>query len=220
MAAQHATQKAARPSDDSDLQSATPICFGNRSSCVAARVILIIIAAAMSLGTAGCAGPYADDVSSKDLRVMRAMVDIACKLDAERIIVSDRPAIPRASDDHDTDHKNVQFGINFDLRLADRARWPRGQVCAAVRVVSDSAIVAALASKTEFPGSWDNFKAKFGGAHSLMRISLPVYSSDGRHAVIYTTGRCPYTCGAGFYHQLEKTYEGWKITNSAKAWSL
>jgi hypothetical protein len=45
--------------------------------------------------TAGCADPYADDVSSEDVRVMHAMVDIACMVDAERIVVSDHPAIPR-----------------------------------------------------------------------------------------------------------------------------
>jgi len=171
------------------------------------------------LAIAGCANPYADNVSSEDLRVMGAMVAIACKLNAERIVVSDRPAIPRQRDLHDTDGRNIQFGIDLDRRLARTARWPRGQVCAAVRVASDSAIKDALENETGYPGSWTNFSTRFGGARSLMRISLPVYSDDGKHAVVYTTGRCPYTCGAGFYHELAKTYEGWKITNSSIAWT-
>lgn len=168
--------------------------------------------------TAGCADPYADDVSSEDVRVMHAMVDIACKVDAERIVVSDHPAIPRASDLHDTDGHNVRFGLDFDRRLAREARWPRGQVCPAVRVASDSAISNALEQGSGLSGSWENFSTQFGGARSLMKISLPVYSADGNHAVVYTTGRCPYNCGAGFYHELKKTYEGWQITNSVNAW--
>jgi hypothetical protein len=60
--------------------------------------------------------------------------------------------------------------------------------------------------------------ATFGGARSLMKISLPVYSSDGKRAVVYATGSCPYTCGEGIYNELEKTRSGWRITNSVIAW--
>lgn len=180
---------------------------------------LFLIAAVPFLAIGCTADPYADDVHSEDLRAMRAMVDISCKLDVERVVVSDHPAIPRESELHDTDHRNVQFGIDFDLRLARDARWPKGKICPAVSVVSDSAIATALAHETGFPGSWENFMATFGGAHSVMRISLPVFSRDGKHAVIYTSSTCPYTCGAGFYHELEKTYEGWKIVTSRNAWT-
>jgi len=186
--------------------------------------IRVFVSAGLLAGTllsiASCANPYADDVNSEDMRVMRAVVSIACKVDSERIVVSDRPAIPRRSDDlHDADSQNIQFGINFDRRLARAARWPRGKVCPAVRVASDAVIKEALENETGYPGSWTSFSTRFGGARSLMRISLPVYSDDGKHAVVYTTGRCPYTCGEGFYQELEKTYEGWKITNSAIAWT-
>jgi hypothetical protein len=179
-----------------------------------------LMVAATAFIAAGCtADPDADEVSTEDLRVMRAIVEISCKLDAEPVVVSDRPAIPRESHIHDTGEKNVQFGIDFDRRLARTARWPLGQICPAVRVVSDPVISAALANETGFSGSWENFIARFGGARTLMRISLPVYSPDGRHAVIYTVGSCPYNCGEGFYNELEKTYQGWKVTNSTLAWT-
>ena len=181
---------------------------------------LVFVVAATILVATGCTeDPYADEVNSEDLRVMRAMVEISCKLDVEQVVISDRPAIPRESHIDDTGEKNVQFGIDFDRRLARTARWPRGEICPAVRVVSDRAISSALAKETGFSGSWESFIAKFGGARTLMRISLPVYSADGKHAVIYTAGSCPYTCGAGFYHELEKSYEGWKITSSINAWT-
>jgi hypothetical protein len=67
--------------------------------------------------------------------------------------------------------------------------------------------------------SWDHFMARFAGAHSVMRISLPVYSRDGNRAVVHTTGDCPYRCGTGFYHELEKTFDGWRIAKSAIAWT-
>ena len=85
-----------------------------------------------------------------------------------------------------------------------------------VRVAGDTSIVTALARDST---NWVHFIAAFDGAHTLMRISLPVYSSDGKRAVIYTEGNCPYTCGAGFYHELEKTRSGWRIVSSANAWT-
>ena len=195
---------------------------GNR--CVTERMAegstpRVLIAAVFLLATGCTADPDADEVGSEDLRAMRAMVDLSCKLDVERLVVSAVPAIPRESDLHDTDNRNVQFGIDFDRRLARDARWPQGQICPAVRVVSDSAIATALANETGFPGSWENFIATFGGARAVMRISLPVFSPDGNHAVIYTSSNCPYTCGEGFYHELEKTYEGWKIVSSRNVWT-
>jgi hypothetical protein len=178
--------------------------------------LLFFLAAAVCL-VAGCsADPIADEVSAEDERVMRTMIDISCKLGVEHIVIADRPAVPRQSDLHDTDGHNVQFGIDFDRRIAREARWPRGKVCPVVRVVSDSAIDDVLAHDDM---SWDRFMARFTGAHSVMKISLPVYSRDGKRAVVYTTGVCPYRCGTGFYHELEKTYDGWRIAQSAIAWT-
>ena len=85
-----------------------------------------------------------------------------------------------------------------------------------VRVVADSTINDLLARDTE---GWTQFIAAFDGARSLMKISLPVYSEDGRWAALYTSGSCPFRCGAGFYHELEKTRSGWRIVSSVKAWT-
>jgi hypothetical protein len=110
----------------------------------------------------------------------------------------------------------VQFGIDFNQRIARQARWPRGEVCPVVHVIAHSAIESVLARDTR---SWDGFIGTFDGARSLMRISLPVYSADGKRAVVYTTSSCPYTCGSGFYHELEKTRSGWRIASSVIAWT-
>jgi hypothetical protein len=187
------------------------------SMAAKSRTFLTFAFAVTSCVLAGCfADPLADDVSSEDERVMRAMVDISCKLGVEKLIVSDRPAVPRRTDIHAADGRNLQFGIDLDQRVAREARWPLGKICPVVRVVADSAIKTARAHDTE---SWEKFIATFDGARSLTRISLPVYSRDGKRAVLYTTGTCPYTCGAGFYHELERTHSGWRITSSVNAWT-
>jgi hypothetical protein len=176
----------------------------------------LVITAAMVFALAGCfADPYADRVSAEDERVMRAMVDISCKLGVESIVISNRPAVPRQSSLRGAESKNVRFGIDINQRIARVARWPKGEICPFVHVVENSLIEIVLARDTK---SWDKFFAAFDGARSLMRISLPVYSRDGKRAVIYTTGTCPYTCGAGFYHELEKTRSGWRIASSVNAW--
>ena len=134
----------------------------------------------------------------------------------ERLVLSDKPAIARPSHLYETGGRNIQFGMDLDRRIAHEARWPRGRVCAVVRVVADSSIKTVLANDTQ---SWEKFIAAFDGARSLMRISLPVYSQDGKRAVIYTESTCPYTCGGGFYHELEKTHSGWRIIGSLNAWT-
>lgn len=188
---------------------------------MAARIFLAgLIAASLVFCTAGCsADPYADEVSREDLRVMRALVDISCKLEVEKVVISDRPAIPREGEAGDSARRVASWRSELARRPAHEARWPVGQICSAVRVVAEGRITQALENETGFPGSWRNFKSTFGGSRTLMRISLPVYSPDGKHAVVYTEGSCPYTCGAGFYHELEKTHKGWKILTSVNAWT-
>ena len=181
------------------------------------RALVTSFVAMTACAVAGCfADPHADKVSAKDERVMRAMVEISCKLGVERLVVSDRPAVPRRGDLHNAGGRNVQFGIDINQRIAHEARWPPGQICPVVRVVADSTIENVLAQDTT---TWEKFIASFEGARSLMRISLPVYSHDGKRAVIYTSGSCPYTCGAGFYHELEETHSGWQIIDSVIAWT-
>jgi hypothetical protein len=180
------------------------------------RASLLTIAAMATCALSGChADPFADAVNSEDSRIMQAMVAISCKLGVERIVISDLPAAPGEGGQRVTGRPNMHFGLDVSRRIARQARWPVGAVCPSVQVTADSNIENVLEHDTP---SWDKFKAAFGGAHSLMRISLPVYSRDGTRAVVYTTGTCPYTCGAGFYHLLEKSFSGWRIANSEIAW--
>ena len=155
-----------------------------------------------------CTPADGNHITRTDLEVLDTLVGVACRLET-REIVSDLPAAARGS----------HYGIDLSDRAPRRARWPHGKVCSTVRVAHDSAIRAALAEDTQQPPPWLGFKARFDGAATLLRVSLPAYSKDGRRAVVYTSSTCPYTCGAGFFHELVKTPTGWRIAHSAPAWT-
>jgi hypothetical protein len=169
------------------------------------RLFLIVCLAALYTA---CTPVEGDHVTRTDMQVLDALVGIACKLDT-REIVSDVPVAAQGR----------HFGLDLSSRTPRRARWPRDEVCPAVRVARDSAIRAALNEDTQQPPPWLGFKARFGGASTLLRVSLPVYSADGRRAVVYTSSTCPYRCGAGFFHELVKTPTGWRIEHSEPAWT-
>lgn len=157
---------------------------------------------------AACTPADGNHVTRTDLEVLDALVALDCKLET-REIISDLPA--------SADGKH--FGIELSMRTAEQARWPHERVCPTVRVARDAVIHAALSADTQRPPPWLGFKARFDGAATLLRVSLPVYSEDGRRAVIYTSRTCPYRCGAGFYHELVKRPEGWRIEHSDPAWT-
>jgi hypothetical protein len=169
------------------------------------RLLLVTVLVALC---SACTPADGNHVTRNDMEVLGTLVGVACKLETPEII-SDLPA--SASGSH--------FGLDLSERALRHARWPHEKLCSAVRVARDSTIRAALAEDTERPSPWAGFKARFDGAATLLRVSLPVYSDDGRRAVVYTSSTCPYTCGAGFFHELVKTPEGWRIEHSDPAWT-
>lgn len=169
------------------------------------RTLVLSLLAALCTA---CAPADGNHVTRTDVAVLDALVGVACRLET-REIISDLPA--SASGTH--------YGLDLSGRAVRRARWPHEKLCSSVRVARDSTIRAALAADTERPPPWAGFKARFDGAATLLRVSLPVYSADGRHAVVYTSSTCPYTCGAGFFHELVKTPDGWRIEHSDPAWT-
>jgi len=156
---------------------------------------------------AACAPADGNHVTRTDIAVLDTLVGVACRLET-REIIADLPAAATGS----------HFGIDMSERRLQRARWPREKLCPTVRVARDATIRAALREDTQQPSPWLGFKNRFEGAATLLRVSLPVYSEDGRRAVVYTSSTCPYRCGAGFYHELVKTPEGWRIEHSEPAW--
>jgi hypothetical protein len=152
-------------------------------------------------------------VAGEDVRVLRAIVKSACALQSKQI-VSDLPITPFNEVLGDNGAPIARFGLNLDVRSPGEVRWPQGDICATVRVVDDAVVKEVLSHETSIPPRWTFFRKQFDDAKRLMRISLPAYSADGRTAVVYAEGTCPYTCGAGFFYELRKSGNEWTIARS------
>jgi hypothetical protein len=183
-----------------------------------ARTSTLLFLTSVTVLLSGCQpGPLDDAVSRNDVKVLDALLRTSCKVETKEII-SDLPATPYGiTTAHGAKH-DVRFGLDLAARPAHRARWPKKKMCKTARVVPDAEIQRAFANDTQ-PPMWIEFGKAFDGALHLMRVSLPVYSPDGSRAVVYTSGTCPFVCGAGFYHELRRTGFGeWEITRSENAW--
>jgi hypothetical protein len=157
-------------------------------------------------------------ISSTDMRVLEAIVKPACDFEWNEII-SDLPATPYRAASLGELQPNLQFGLDVAGRSQPKSRWPRGNLCAPVRVVSNAAIETALKLETSIPPTWDHFRKRFPGTRTLVRVSLPVYSEDERRAVVYTEAVCPFRCGNGFFHELVREGSRWRIVRSVNAWA-
>jgi len=178
------------------------------------RWLLWILALLIVDASSGCnSGSSTTVVAGEDIHVLRAILNSACALEWKQV-VSDMPIAPFHKLVSVKGAPNVQFGLNLDVRLPTEARWPRGEICASVRVVDDAVIKDVMSRETSIPPRWTFFRERFDGAKKLTRVSLPVYSVDGRSAVVYVEGTCPYSCGAGFFYELRNVGGEWKILRS------
>jgi hypothetical protein len=183
-----------------------------------ARTLAVFLLTFLITVLSGCQpGPLDDAVSRNDEKVLDALLRLSCKLETKEII-SDLPATPYGITTAHGGKHDVQFGLDLAARPAHRARWPTKKLCKTAHVVPDAEIRRAFAHDTQ-PPMWIDFGKAFDGAQHLLRVSLPVYSADGSRAVVYTSGTCPFVCGAGFYHELHRTgYGEWEIARSENAW--
>lgn len=176
---------------------------------VFASLIAVALAIAMAIICVGCARPDRDHIISSDLAVLRAFTARACQLEYKEII-ADVPATPTT--------RAPAYGLDLLRRAPAHARWPHRTLCRTVKVANEATIDTAR--RQDGARAWPAFSSRFDGAQTLIRVSLPVYSPDRRRAVIYVATTCPYTCGTGFFHELEKTPTGWQIVASTHLWSL
>ena len=155
-------------------------------------------------------------VSAEDIRVLRALVNPFCSSGWKQVI-SDVPIAPLENIAGRGDAANVEVGPGLDAGSPTAARWPRGDICPSVLVVDDAVVREVLSLETSIPPRWTFFRERFDDARKLTRVSLPVYSADGRSAGLYVEGTCPYACGAAFYYELRKAGGEWKILSSRNA---
>jgi hypothetical protein len=179
------------------------------------RLFPPIAAMLVVAASSGC-DPASDTrvVSAEDIRVLRALMNPFCTSGWKQVI-SDVPIAPIENIAGHGEAANVQFGPGLDSPAA--ARWPRGDICSSVLVVDDAVVREVLSLETSIPPRWTFFRERFDDARRLTRVSLPVYSADGRSAALYVEGTCPYACGAGFYYELRKAGGDWKVLSSRNA---
>ena len=153
------------------------------------RIVLGLLAVLHLILLSGCdLRLIGTGISSRDLQVLQAVVKPACDVDWKEI-VSDLPATPYRAPSLGEHEPNLQFGLDIAARSQPKARWPRGNICPPVQVVRNRDIEAALKLETRTPPTWDHFRERFPGVNTLVRVSLPVYSEDGRHAVVPRAGQ-------------------------------
>ena len=184
------------------------------------RWLLSLFALLVVSASSGCnSASSTTGVADEDILVLRALMNLACKSEWKQV-VSDVPIAPFRRAVSDRGAANVQFGLNLDVRSPAAAKWPRGEVCATVQVVDDAVVKEVLSRETRIPPRWTFFRERFDDAKRLMRVSLPVYSADGRGAVVYAEWTCPYTCGTGSFYELRKDRGKWTIVRSENASKL
>jgi len=176
-------------------------------------IAVMLVVAALS----GC-DPASDTrvVSAEDVRVLRALVNPFCSSGWKQVI-SDVPIAPFENIAGHGDAAKARFGLGLDVGSPVGAKWPRGDICPSVLVVDDAVVREVLSLETSIPPRWTYFRERFDDARKLTRVSLPVYSADGRGAALYVEGTCPYACGAGFYYELRKARGEWKVLSSRNA---
>lgn len=177
----------------------------------AMRWLLPLSVLLVVLASSGCTS--AESTTGEDMLVLRALVNPACTSEWKQI-VSDVPIAPFRTVVSDRGAANIQFDLNLDVGSPAAAKWPLGEVCATVQVVDDTVVKAVLSRETRIPPRWTLFRERFDGANRLIRVSLPVYSADGRSAVVCAEGTCPYTCGVGLFYELRKDAGEWTILRS------
>lgn len=173
-------------------------------------LVLLLVAASSGCNSGKSATAMAGD---EDLYVLRAIVNSACASESKQV-VSDLPLAPIHEMPGAKGGPIARFGLSPDVRLASEVRWPRGHICATVQVVDDAVVEEVLSHETSIPPRWTFFRERFDDARRLMRFSLPAYSADGRIAVVYAEGTCPYSCGTGVIYELHKTGIKWTIVGS------
>lgn len=179
------------------------------------RSILVVLFVAASTGCSH--GTQASVIAgADDLNVLRAILNPTCTSGSKQV-VSDLPLAPFHELQSEQGGPIASFGSRLDASSPKEVRWPRGDICASVRVVDDALIKEVLSRETSIPPRWSFFRERFGDASKLLRVSIPTYSADGRAAVVYAEGTCPYSCGAGVVYELQDTGDAWTVVRRSDA---
>jgi hypothetical protein len=178
-------------------------------------VVLLLVIAKSS-----CVAAASSGVTRDDLAVFRAVLSSACqRADRTFYVISDLPISTKGYPAPADWPANLPW-TDLAASVPSGVRWPHIEICAANRIVDHRKVDAIFERDASIrsPPGWDPFYVEFPGAKGLMRISVPAFTSDGRHAVIYLETTCNVMCGSGFYIELVRGKRGWKVSHRETAW--
>jgi hypothetical protein len=177
--------------------------------------LLAILALAMT----ACSGGELSQVTSRDVQVLRSVVAHGCERDdGQYVVLSSKPASDVGWSIPEAWEESAKIRVQLERRASSNLSWPAIDLCAGVRFADSATIEAALEKSSRIPPGWDAFYKQFPGAGGLIMVSLPAFSSKGDTAVVILGSLCGPLCGNGFYLQLERTGDSWKISHIEQAW--
>ena len=165
-----------------------------------------------------CFASASTSITRDDIAVLRAILSSGCGTTNGRYrVVSD---IPVSAPDYAPAPAwpPTSLWTRLAARVPSGIRWPHLRICAAKRIVDGTKVNSIFSRQTRIPPSWDPFYAEFPGAEGLLGISLPAFTADRNHAVVYLESTCNPLCGAGFYVGLTRRKGGWKTSHRENAW--
>jgi len=132
-----------------------------------------------------------------------------------RLVITDRPYQPVFTEE--ALKKATSADPPWVPRAEAKTLWPRGEVCAGLRVVDHRILEKLVIERDALPRDTTAFSRRFDGARSYEAISLPAYSPDGTRISVYVEHLCPL-CGSGTRYELTRAPDGWKVIRTDASW--
>ena len=173
--------------------------------------ILLIIS-----GITACTGALD---ARDDVAVLHAVLEKACGNEATGpTLISNIPATYRNYSLPPDWSRSPEYDRLLSRYGARATHWDPGEICQNARIVPKSEIDATFAEDIRVPPGWEKFYATFNGAHGYFAYSRPIYSNDGKHALVFSDWHCEGLCGMGMVLELERTHGHWRVLHVAGTW--
>jgi len=175
------------------------------------RLAMLVIALTLTFLPASVAPPQ-----DADGAVFRALLARFCRSeDSRSTIVTDRPFDSTVVEKVTAYVRGVTIE-DFPRPSLTRSDWPHLAPCDEIRVVDGNALATA-ASLGIRPGT-SGFYVRFPGAQGVLTLSRPVYSANGKRALVYEVLQCGVLCGSGGLVELAWKDGEWSIAKYHPHW--
>jgi hypothetical protein len=165
-----------------------------------------------------------ETIGGEDANVLHSVLDAICRGDGKSFfIISDR-SLSSKDFESKIEIGSLEFS-NMISRNKTTFRLPTVPICPNIQIVTETEIEAVFLRKTStvsqpssrHPG-WEGFYSTYPKASGLLRLSLPGYSTNRRHAVVVISTQAELMIGFGFLYTLEKTTSVWRVASVKTLW--